>query len=139
MQANAEHEAVRSTLAIAPERSPTIGEFDEFAFLRGLLRGMRCGVLLIDVEGRLILLNEPARRILNLRDLPPVGTELSRALPDHDPLVRAMLESFRMSSLPNRAEMHLDSGRRARRSVSPCPWSAETTAGHTGRQCSSGT
>ena len=114
MQANAEHEAVRSNLAIAPEQPMTIGGFDEFAFLRGLLRGMRCGVLLIDVEGRLILLNEPARRILDLRDLPPVGTDLGRALPDHAQLVRAMLESFRMSSLPNRAEMHLDSGRRGK-------------------------
>ena len=114
MQANTEHEVVRSNLAIAPEQRPMIGQFDEFAFLRGLVQGMRCGVLLIDAEGRLILLNEPARRILELGDPPPVGTELSRAMPDHAPLVHVMLESFRMSSLPNRAEMHLDSGRRGK-------------------------
>ncbi len=114
VQVIAEHEVVRPNLVIASQHPTGIGGLDEFVFLRGLVQGMRCGVLLVDVEGRLILLNEPARRILDLQDAPPVGIELSRALPDHAELVSAMSESFRMSSLPNRAEMHLGSGRRAK-------------------------
>jgi signal transduction histidine kinase len=90
---------------------------DEFAFLKGLIDGMRCGVLSIDVDARLVLLNEHARRILDLPDAPPRGTPLWRALPRHPQLVRALTESFRMSTLPNRAEMELGDSPRGRRSI----------------------
>ena len=65
MQASPEHEVVRSNLAIAPEQ-PTIVEFDEFAFLRGLVQGMRCGVLLIDVDGQDQLVVFMAKKVAGL-------------------------------------------------------------------------
>ena len=92
-------------------------EGGEFAFLKGLIDGMRCGVLSIDADGRLVLLNEHARRILELPDAPPRGTPLWRALPRHPEVVRALTESFRMSTLPNRAEMELGGSSRVRRSI----------------------
>jgi signal transduction histidine kinase len=101
-------------------RAPAPGagrERDEFAFLKGLIDGMRCGVLSIDVDGRLVLLNEHARRILELPDTPPRGTPLSRTLPRYPQLVRALTDSFRMSTLPNRAEMELGDSSRGRRSI----------------------
>jgi signal transduction histidine kinase len=78
-----------------------------FAFLNGLIGGMRCGVVSTDTEGRLVLLNEHARRILELPQTPPTGTRLWQALPRHPEIVQALLDSFRLSSLPNRAEMEL--------------------------------
>ena len=80
-----------------------------FTFLRGLIDGLRCGVLSIDIQGRLMLLNEHARRILELSETPPHGTPLWQALPRHPRLVQALLDSFGMTSLPNRAEMGLGS------------------------------
>ena len=78
-----------------------------FAFLNGLIGGMRCGVVSTDTEGRLVLLNEHARRILELAQTPVTGTRLWQALPRHPEIVQALLDSFRLSSLPNRAEMEL--------------------------------
>lgn len=92
-------------------------EDHEFAFLKGLIGGMRCGVLSIDVNGCLVMLNEHARRILELAETPPRGTPLWRALPRYPLLVRVLTESFRMSTLPNRAEMELGGGSRGRRSI----------------------
>jgi signal transduction histidine kinase len=92
-------------------------EHPEYVFLRGLIDGLRCGVLTIDAEGRLVLLNDHARRILELPQTPPLGLPLWQALPRHPQLVRVLLESFRMSSLPNRAEMELGRGPRAGKRV----------------------
>jgi signal transduction histidine kinase len=89
----------------------------EFGFLRGLIDGMRCGVLCIDVEGRLVLLNEHAQRILELPQAPKPGMPLWQALPRHPQLVRVLLESFCMSNLPNRAEIELGREPRGGKSI----------------------
>jgi len=81
---------------------------EEFSFLRGLIDGMRCGVLSIDVEGRIVLINHHACRILDLADPPTPGTPIWRALPQYPQFIQALMTSFAMSSLPNRAEMELD-------------------------------
>jgi two-component system nitrogen regulation sensor histidine kinase GlnL len=79
-------------------------------FLEGLIQGMRCGILAIDSRGRLILLNELARKILDLPEIPAVGTPLAAALARQPQLVQALLGSFGMASLPNRAELDLQPG-----------------------------
>ncbi|MBZ5640488.1 MAG: PAS domain-containing protein [Acidobacteriia bacterium] len=81
----------------------------EDQFYRGLVNGMRCGILTIDREGRLVLMNEPARLILELPDLPVCGTPVEAALGEHPQLAQILRESFSMSSLPNRAEIDLRS------------------------------
>jgi len=88
----------------APE-ARTTRETDRF--LRDLVYGMRCGVLSIDRHGTVTLVNEPALQILELDEAPAPGTPVEQALHDHPQLARILRESFRMSSLPNRAEMDL--------------------------------
>jgi signal transduction histidine kinase len=102
---------------VRPAVVRTARERHEFAFLKGLIDGMRCGVLSIDPAGNLVLLNEHARRILDLPETPPPGTPLWRALPDYPELVQALTASFQMSILPNRAEMELGRSPRGRRSI----------------------
>ncbi len=79
----------------------------EYEFLRGLVGGMRCGVLTIDRSGRLMLINEPALQILGLEAAPPVGLPVELALECHPQLAQVLQESFTMASLPNRAEIEL--------------------------------
>ncbi len=76
-------------------------------FYERLVRGMRCGILTIDREGRLVMLNEPARQILELDTTPDPGTAVESALREHPQLAQILRESFGMSSLPNRAEIDL--------------------------------
>jgi nitrogen-specific signal transduction histidine kinase len=82
---------------------------DEAPFLRGMIDGMRCGVLAIDAAGRLRWMNGLAREILELGDAPVLGTRVAAALARHPQLVRVLDEAFSMSSLPNRAEIELGS------------------------------
>ncbi len=81
---------------------------DEGAFFGALVRGMRCGVLTVDREGRVVMLNEPARQILELPELPRAGVRIEEALACHPQLAQVLRESFTMSSLPNRAEIDLE-------------------------------
>lgn len=84
-------------------RAPAV----EPEYLRDLVVGMRCGVLSIDRQGRLVMLNDLALQILELEQAPAVGTPVEQALADHPQLARILRESFGMSSLPNRAEIDL--------------------------------
>jgi signal transduction histidine kinase len=84
-------------------------------FFRGVIEGMRCGILTIDREGRLLMMNEPARQILDLQAPPAAGTRVEEALHEQPQLAQILRESFTMSSLPNRAEIELHSdGERAK-------------------------
>lgn len=78
-------------------------------FCRGLIEGMRCGILTIDHEGRVVMLNEHARQILEMPAPPHAGTTVEEALPEHPQLAQILRESFGMASLPNRAEIDLKS------------------------------
>jgi signal transduction histidine kinase len=90
--------------ALLPSGAP-----DSAELFRGVIEGMRCGILTIDREGRLLMLNEPARLILELQEAPRAGTRIEDALRAHPQLARVLRESFTMSSLPNRAEIELQS------------------------------
>ena len=89
------------------DRDGAVTSTDEPEFLRDLILGMRCGVLSVDREGRLVMLNELALQILELDAAPPLGLPVERALRDHPQLAQILRESFEMSSLPNRAEIDL--------------------------------
>ena len=76
-------------------------------FLRGLIQGMRCGILTVDRSGRLLLLNDLARQILEIGSDPGSGQDVREVLADHPQLAQILLESFSMTTLPNRAEIDL--------------------------------
>ena len=76
-------------------------------FLRGLIHGMRCGILTVDRTGRLLLLNDLARQILETGPEVAAGQDVREVLADHPQLAQILLESFSMTTLPNRAEIDL--------------------------------
>ena len=78
-------------------------------FYRRLIEGMRCGILVIERAGGVVVINEHARAILELHELPPNGAAIEDALVDHPQLATILRESFSMSLLPNRAEIDLKS------------------------------
>jgi signal transduction histidine kinase len=78
-------------------------------FYRRLIEGMRCGILVIERGGTVVMVNEHARSILELRELPKQGAAIEDALVDHPQLATILRESFSMSFLPNRAEIDLKS------------------------------
>jgi signal transduction histidine kinase len=90
------------------------GAAAEIPFLEGLVQGIRCGILAIDIEGRIRLVNRVAREIL---DLPSVRTGVLAAdeLREHPQLLGVLGEAFGMSCLPNRAELEL--GRHGGRTI----------------------
>ena len=81
-------------------------------FLRGLLSGIRCGVIAVDPKGALVLINRHGCEILGLDQSPPAGTPIALALADHPNLVRVLGEAFDLNTLPNRAELDLGPQRR---------------------------
>ena len=78
-------------------------------FYRRLIEGMRCGILVIDRTGAVVTINEHARAILELHELPARGASVQHALAVHPQLAEILRESFSMSLLPNRAEIELKS------------------------------
>jgi len=80
-------------------------------FLRGLFDGMRCGILSIDRQGRVVVLNELARKVLDLEQAPEAGTPAEEALAAHPRLVQVLKDCFNMTRLPNREELVLGSGK----------------------------
>jgi len=89
------------------EEGTSASAFDRDTFLRGVVEGMRCGILAVDRDGRVVLANELARQILELESSPRPGAAVDEALHPHLQLARALKDSFSMSSLPNRAELEL--------------------------------
>lgn len=79
----------------------------EYGFLRGLINGMRCGLLAIDRDGRVVMTNDLGNQILGLDEAPRPGTPVQEALRDHLQVAHVLCESFTMASLPNRAEIDL--------------------------------
>lgn len=79
------------------------------SFYHRLIDGMRCGILIINRAGRVVMVNDHACSILELRALPRIGAALDEALADHPQLAQILRESFSMSRLPNRAEIDLKS------------------------------
>lgn len=76
-------------------------------FYRHLFSSLRCGSITIDREGRITSINDLARRILEIGEPDLLGAPCSTALKNHPKLASIFLESFRMKSQPNRAEMEI--------------------------------
>ena len=70
---------------------------------------MRNGVLAIDREGGIVLLNDEARRLFHLKPGPVVGLPYADVLREHPDIVRVLGGAFELKSLPNRAELRLKS------------------------------
>ena len=77
------------------------------SFLQGLINGMRCGIVAVDRDGCLAMINRVAQQILDLDEPPQPGTPIGTALASHPRVARVLCESFDMVSLPNRAELAL--------------------------------
>ena len=97
--------------------SSVAGTMVERAFLDGLVHGMRCGVLAIDANRRLVLLNEIARHVLDLPERPVIGASIEEALAAHPPIIQLLVESPGMASPPNRAEIELRPGTKDARTI----------------------
>ena len=89
----------------------------EAGFLQGLVNGMRCGIVAIDAEERLVMINQVAQQILELERAPASGTPVRRALREHPAVAQVLCESFDMVSLPNRAEIDLRLGQTKRKTI----------------------
>jgi PAS domain S-box-containing protein len=77
-------------------------------FFRNMVTNMRNGVLAIDREGRVVLINEEACRILEIApDAEDTGRHFSDLLRHHHDIVRILAGAFEMTTLPNRAELRL--------------------------------
>ena len=85
---------------------------EDTTFLRGLLGGIRCGVLAVDPAGELLLINQHACHILGYEEPPAPGTPINTAFEDHPQLLRMLEQSLEMVHLPNRAELDLGPQRR---------------------------
>jgi signal transduction histidine kinase len=103
--------------ATIPETSLQGNSQDDYEFLRGLVGGMRCGVLTVNRSGCLMLINEPALQILEIPAPLAAGQPVATALGRHPQLARLLQDSFQMSSLPNRAEIDLEFGAGRRKTV----------------------
>jgi len=81
-------------------------------FFRDMVASMGNGVLSIRRDGLVVFVNDAARRILGLPDMPGGwpggdGVHYSALLKDYPDLVRLFAAAFDMSTLPNRAELRL--------------------------------
>jgi signal transduction histidine kinase len=90
---------------------------EDYRFWQGLIEGMRCGILAIDREARLVMVNDLGMQILDLAEAPPVGVPIHHAMGQHPQLAQVLAESFAMSSLPNRAELELGTGTARRKTI----------------------
>ncbi|MGQ0732406.1 MAG: two-component system sensor histidine kinase NtrB [Acidobacteriota bacterium] len=77
-------------------------------FFRHMVANMRNGVLAWDRAGRLVLVNEEARRIFRLPPGDFLGQPYAETLRSFPDLVRALNGTFEMAALPNRAETALN-------------------------------
>ncbi len=78
-------------------------------FFRHMVGNMRNGVLAIDREGEIVLLNEEARRLFRLPTGDVTGTAYVDVLREHADILRVLGGAFELKSLPNRAELRLKS------------------------------
>src|SRR5262245_27343134 len=81
----------------------------EDVFFRHMVGNMRNGVLAIDRDGGIVLLNEESRRLFRLPPVDFVGKPYADVLHEHPDIVRVLGGAFELKSLPNRAELRLKS------------------------------
>ena len=91
-------------------KRPSKAARQDDVFFRHMVGNMRNGVLAIDREGAVVIINDEARRLFHLpRDLPAVGEPYANVLHEHPDIVRVLGGAFELKSLPNRAELRLKS------------------------------
>lgn len=78
-------------------------------FFRNVIEGMRCAIVTVDREGRVLTVNELAREILELGSATETGAHVTRVLACHPRLAEVLLDALEMSHPPNRAEMEIRS------------------------------
>src|SRR3954469_15788637 len=77
-------------------------------FFRHIVSSMRNGVIAIQRDGAVALMNDEAYRIFALTRPPPdVGRSFTDVLRPRPDIVRVLAGAFEMSHLPNRAELRL--------------------------------
>ncbi len=82
-------------------------------FYRRIVASMRNGVLAITRDGRLVIMNEVAYRILNLKPrTSDLGRPFSEVLAPHHDMLRILSGAFELTNLPNRAEFCLGQSRK---------------------------
>ncbi len=82
----------------------------EDAFFRHMVGNMRNGVLAIDRDGGLVIINDEARRLFGLDPhLEVIGRPYPDVLHQHPDIVRVLGGAFELKTLPNRAELRLKS------------------------------
>jgi signal transduction histidine kinase len=97
-----------ATMLMAKRPSKAARQDD--VFFRHMVGNMRNGVLAIDREGAVVIINDEARRLFHLPpDLPAVGEPYADVLHQHHDIVRVLGGAFELKSLPNRAELRLKS------------------------------
>ena len=94
---------------VAANRPPA--ERDD-AFFRHIVNGMRNGVLAIERDGTLALMNEEAYRIFGVTPRrTDIGKSAAVVLRDHPEIVRVLTSVFDLHLLPNRVELRLRTGK----------------------------
>ena len=81
----------------------------EDVFFRHMVGNMRNGVLAIDRDGALVLINDEARRLFRLAPGEVSGRPYADVLHEHPDIVRVLGGAFELQALPNRAELRLKS------------------------------
>src|SRR6187455_2391188 len=81
----------------------------EDVFFRHMVGNMRNGVLAIERDGSIVLLNEEARRLFHLPAGDVAGSPYADVLHEHPDILRVLGGAFELKSLPNRAELRLKS------------------------------
>src|SRR5688500_9448589 len=99
-----------ATMLMVKPREKSAQQAD--VFFRHMVGNMRNGVLAIDRQGAVVLVNDEARRLFGLRadsDESYVGLPYGDVLQAHPDIVRVLGGAFELKSLPNRAELRLKS------------------------------
>ncbi|MGH9173875.1 MAG: two-component system sensor histidine kinase NtrB, partial [Vicinamibacterales bacterium] len=87
-------------------RARTGGTSDDF--FRHMVANMRNGVLAINPDGQVVLINDEAYRTFQLpADLDYLGQPYADVFRSHPDIVRVLGGAFEMAALPNRAELRL--------------------------------
>jgi two-component system sensor histidine kinase HydH len=85
-------------------------------FFKSIIDGMNCGVICIDRNGVVVKINSVAKRIFALEEKEDSeGQHISDILESHPQVSTLLIESFGMSTLPNREEIDISMGRRKKK------------------------
>lgn len=79
------------------------------SFFKHVIEGMRCGIVTVDSEGRVLTVNELAREILELDNAVECTGHVRKVLARHPRLADVLIDALEMSHPPNRAEMEIRS------------------------------